>query len=91
MFPKQRSGVETQKGGERHCILVASTNPNSLPRPLYLPIIKNGDFWGPQTEWRVGDFETVAHSYAQVIYLCIYIYTQYVHTYTHMYMFSTNY
>ncbi|KAF3437887.1 hypothetical protein FNV43_RR20643 [Rhamnella rubrinervis] len=71
MFPKQPNGVETYQqqvavgGGERHCILVASSNPNSLPRPLYMPIIKNGGFLGLQTEWCLGDVETVANSYAQ--------------------------
>lgn len=76
MFPKPTpTGTETETdqvqdhfiAGERHCILVAASNPMLIPTAVSLPIISNGQFSsGTNIQLSLADAQTVAKSYAQV-------------------------
>lgn len=64
------SGSRTQQNvaGQRHCILVASSNPYPLPTPVYRPQVQNleqGENIEAQTQSRLSDAETVAKSFGQ--------------------------
>ena len=72
MFPIAPNGNQTQQNvdGQRHCILVAASNPYPLPTPVYRPQIQNleqTENIEAQTESRLSDAETVAKSFAQVV------------------------
>ncbi|PSR91194.1 Mediator of RNA polymerase II transcription subunit like [Actinidia chinensis var. chinensis] len=64
------SGSQTQQNvaGQRHCILVAASNPYPLPTPVYRPPLQNleqGENIEVQTQSRLSDAETVAKSFGQ--------------------------
>ncbi|KAF5745288.1 PHYTOCHROME AND FLOWERING TIME 1 family protein [Tripterygium wilfordii] len=64
MFPISPSGIECQ----RHCILVAASNPYPLPTPVYRPQLQNlerGENIEAETENHLSDAETLAKSFAQ--------------------------
>ncbi|KAA3488324.1 mediator of RNA polymerase II transcription subunit 25-like isoform X2 [Gossypium australe] len=70
MFPIASNGNQTPQNvdGQRHCILVAASNPYPLPTPVYRPQIQNleqVEHSEAQTESRLSDAETVARSFAQ--------------------------
>ncbi|TYH90598.1 hypothetical protein ES332_A13G059900v1 [Gossypium tomentosum] len=70
MFPIASNGNQTPQNvdGQRHCILVAASNPYPLPTPVYRPQIQNleqVENSEAQTESRLSDAETVARSFAQ--------------------------
>ncbi|XVF86048.1 hypothetical protein PTKIN_Ptkin17bG0169300 [Pterospermum kingtungense] len=70
MFPIAATGNQTQQNadGQRHCILVAASNPYPLPTPVYRPQVQNleqSENIEAQTESRLSDAETVAKSFAQ--------------------------
>jgi mediator of RNA polymerase II transcription subunit 25 len=67
MFPKPPNGSQTQEYflEERHCILVAASNPFPLPMPLYLPKVNKG-FSGIQMESCMADAKAVAGLFPQV-------------------------
>ncbi|XWS23274.1 hypothetical protein CRYUN_Cryun29cG0107300 [Craigia yunnanensis] len=70
MFPIAPNGNQTQQNvdGQRHCILVAASNPYPLPTPVYRPQIQKleqTENIEVQTESRLSDAETVAKSFAQ--------------------------
>ncbi|XP_021299586.1 mediator of RNA polymerase II transcription subunit 25 isoform X3 [Herrania umbratica] len=70
MFPIAPNGNQTQQNvdGQRHCILVAASNPYPLPTPVYRPQSQNleqTENIEAQTESRLSDAETVAKSFAQ--------------------------
>ncbi|TYI46075.1 hypothetical protein E1A91_D13G080900v1 [Gossypium mustelinum] len=70
MFPIASNGNQTPQNvdGQRHCILVAASNPYPLPTPVYRPQIQNleqVENSEAQTESCLSDAETVARSFAQ--------------------------
>ncbi|XP_050223396.1 mediator of RNA polymerase II transcription subunit 25 [Mercurialis annua] len=70
MFPFASNGSQAQQNidGQRHCVLIAASNPHPLPTPVYRPQIPNleqNEIIDPQTESRLSDAETVAKSFAQ--------------------------
>ncbi|KAF8389791.1 hypothetical protein HHK36_024310 [Tetracentron sinense] len=72
MFSLAPNGSQTQQNvdGQRHCILVAASNPYPLPTPVYRPQIQNleqSENIEVQTENRLSDAETVAKSFAQCL------------------------
>jgi mediator of RNA polymerase II transcription subunit 25 len=72
MFPILQNGNQNQQNmdAQRHCILVAASNPYPLPTPVYRPPMQNlekSENIEEQTESRSSDAETVAKSFAQVL------------------------
>lgn len=72
MFPIPQNGNPNQQNmdTQRHCILVAASDPYPLPTPVYRPQLQNlekTENIEEQTESRTSDAETVAKSFAQVI------------------------
>ncbi|KAI3763881.1 hypothetical protein L2E82_13879 [Cichorium intybus] len=69
MFPPQNAPQNQHSVGfQRHCILVAASNPYPLPTPVYRPPIQKiepTDNNEAQSESRLSDAETVAKSFAQ--------------------------
>ncbi|PRQ16481.1 putative mediator complex, subunit Med25, von Willebrand factor type A [Rosa chinensis] len=76
MFPKPTptgTGTETEtdqvqdhNARERHCILVAASNPVLFRTAVQIPIISNGQFSsGTQTRWTLADAQDVAKLYAE--------------------------
>lgn len=67
MFPKPANGTEAGQYflGERHCILVAASNPYPIPSQLELPKISDG-FCGVETYLSTTDAKTVAEMFIQV-------------------------
>lgn len=69
MFPSQNvSQNQHSIGVQRHCILVAASNPYPLPTPVYRPPIQKvepSDNNEAQSESRLSDAETLAKSFAQ--------------------------
>ncbi|XP_062159533.1 mediator of RNA polymerase II transcription subunit 25 isoform X2 [Alnus glutinosa] len=68
MFPIPPNGNQNQQNldAQRHCILVAASNPYPLPTPVYRPQVQNLDKsenMEEQTESRSSDAETVAKSF----------------------------
>ncbi|KAJ0094886.1 hypothetical protein Patl1_16486 [Pistacia atlantica] len=64
------NGSQNQQNidGQRHCIVVAASNPHPLPTPVYRPQMQNmeqSENIEIQTESRLSDAETVAKSFAQ--------------------------
>lgn len=75
MFSMVPNGNQNQQNvdGQRHCILVAASNPYPLPTPVYRPQMQNleqSENIEAQTESRLSDAETVAKSFAQVLVHC---------------------
>lgn len=70
MFPIGLTGGQNQPNmeGKKHCLLVAASNPNPLPTPVYRPKAPNSenDNTEGQSECRLFDAEAVAKSFAQV-------------------------
>ncbi|XP_047330433.1 mediator of RNA polymerase II transcription subunit 25-like [Impatiens glandulifera] len=69
MFPSV-SGIQNQPNGEgkKHCILIAASNPNPLPTPIYRLQLQNLEQGGEadnQSENHLADAETVAKLFAQ--------------------------
>ncbi|KAF8396359.1 hypothetical protein HHK36_017976 [Tetracentron sinense] len=72
MFSMAPNGRQTQQNvdGQRHCILVAASNPYPLPTPVFRPQIQNleqSENIKVQTENHLSDAETVAKSFAQCL------------------------
>ncbi|GMI75378.1 mediator 25, PHYTOCHROME AND FLOWERING TIME 1 [Hibiscus trionum] len=70
MFPIAANGNQTHQivDGQRHCILVAASNPYPLPTPVYRPQTLNleqRENMESQIESRLSDAETVAKSFPQ--------------------------
>ncbi|KDP29373.1 hypothetical protein JCGZ_18294 [Jatropha curcas] len=70
MFPFAPNASQAQQNtdAQRHCVLVAASNPHSLPTPVYRPQIQNleqSENIDLQTESRLSDAETVAKSFPQ--------------------------
>ncbi|KAM7484531.1 hypothetical protein LguiA_000540 [Lonicera macranthoides] len=71
MFSSQ-NGSQTQQNVDcqRHCILVAASNPYPLPTPVYRPPqlknLEKTESMEAQTESRLSDAEAVAKSFAQL-------------------------
>ncbi|GAV59168.1 LOW QUALITY PROTEIN: Med25_VWA domain-containing protein, partial [Cephalotus follicularis] len=70
MFAITSNGTQTQQtvNGQRHCILVAASNPYPLPTPVYRPQMQNleqSENIEAHSESRLSDAETVAKSFAQ--------------------------
>lgn len=75
MFSVAPNGSQNQQNvdGQRHCILVAASNPHPLPTPVYRPQMQNLDQNEnneAQAESRLSDAETVAKSFVQVLIYC---------------------
>ncbi|KAK4410344.1 Mediator of RNA polymerase II transcription subunit [Sesamum angolense] len=68
LFP---NGSQNQKvDGQRHCILVAASNPYPLPTPVYRPqpqSLEQSDNIESQPDNRLSDAEALAKSFAQVL------------------------
>ncbi|GMI75376.1 mediator 25, PHYTOCHROME AND FLOWERING TIME 1 [Hibiscus trionum] len=77
MFPIAANGNQTHQivDGQRHCILVAASNPYPLPTPVYRPQtlnLKQRENMESQIESRLSDAETVAKSFPQCsVSLCV--------------------
>ncbi|KAF2311179.1 hypothetical protein GH714_019878 [Hevea brasiliensis] len=70
MFPYAPNGSQPQQNidGQRHCVLIAASNPYPLPTPVYRPRMQNleqSQYIDPQTESCLSDAETVAKSFPQ--------------------------
>ncbi|KAJ9140693.1 hypothetical protein P3X46_031309 [Hevea brasiliensis] len=70
MFPYAPNGSQPQQNidGQRHCVLIAASNPYPLPTPVYRPQMQNleqSQYIDPQTESCLSDAETVAKSFPQ--------------------------
>lgn len=68
MFPIPQNGSQNPQNGDsqRHCILVAASNPYPLPTPVYRPQVQSLDKsenMEEQAESRSSDAETVAKSF----------------------------
>lgn len=74
MFPVPQNGNQNQQNvdAQRHCILIAASNPYPLPTPVYRPQLQNlekSENVEEQTESRSSDAETVAKLFPQVLIL----------------------
>ncbi|PRQ40409.1 putative von Willebrand factor, type A [Rosa chinensis] len=72
MFTNIQNGSQNQQNVDfqKHCILVAASNPHPLPTPVYRPQIQNvekSENIDAQTESRLYDAEAVAKSFAQCL------------------------
>ncbi|CAI9096269.1 OLC1v1032371C1 [Oldenlandia corymbosa var. corymbosa] len=68
MFSPAGNQAQQSIEGQRHCILVAASNPYPLPTPVYRPKLQNaeqGDNLEPPSDNRLSDAEGVAKAYAQ--------------------------
>ena len=67
MIPKPANGIEAGQYflGERHCILVAASNPYPIPSQLELPKISDG-FCEVETYSSMTDAKKVAERFIQV-------------------------
>ncbi|KAK6133860.1 hypothetical protein DH2020_032410 [Rehmannia glutinosa] len=69
MFSSPNGNQNQNVEGERHCILVAASNPYPLPTPVYRPQFPNNpektDSIETQPDNRLSDAETLAKSFAQ--------------------------
>lgn len=80
MFPTTSNGAQNHQNldAQKHCILVAASNPHPLPTPVYRPPImgsEHNEKVEVQMETCLADAETVAKSFGPVIhnssaYLC---------------------
>lgn len=71
MFPSTNlSQNQHVVGVQRHCILVAASNPYPLPTPVYRPPMQKtepSDNNEAQSESRLSDAETIAKTFSQVL------------------------
>ncbi|KAF5940219.1 hypothetical protein HYC85_021386 [Camellia sinensis] len=68
LSPPSGSQAQQNVDGQRHCILIAASNPYPLPTPVYRPKLQNleqGENMEAQTESRLSDAEMVAKSFGQ--------------------------
>ncbi|PWA44492.1 phytochrome and flowering time regulatory protein (PFT1) [Artemisia annua] len=68
MFPVNAAQNQHNIGVQRHCILVAASNPYPLPTPVYRPPIQKTeptDNTEAQSESRLSDAETIAKTFPQ--------------------------
>ncbi|CAB4264979.1 unnamed protein product [Prunus armeniaca] len=70
MFPTVQNGNQNQQNVDcqKHCILIAASNPHPLPTPVYRPQMQNleqNESIDAQTENRLYDAEAVAKSFPQ--------------------------
>lgn len=63
MFPSLH-GIQNH---QRHCILVAASNPYPLPTPIYIP----PDYIEMQSDSPLSDAETVAQYFKKVLSLSV--------------------
>lgn len=71
MFPSAQNGNQNQQNVDcqRHCILIAASNPHPLSTPVFRPQIQSleqSENIDAQTESRLSDAETIAKSFSQV-------------------------
>lgn len=74
MFDINLNGSQAQQNVDlqRHCILIAASNPYALPTPVYRPKLQNLDQnenVEGQTESRLSDAESLAKSFPMVCLL----------------------
>lgn len=86
MFAIASNGSQTQPSvdGQKHCILVAASNPYSLPTPVSRSSVKKmeqSDSVEVQSESRLYDAEAVAKSFSQVGKIIVYFFC-FFHCYT---------
>lgn len=77
MYPKPSDIMPTKDyyNGERHCILVAPSDPTPKRMMLCLPMINlQGNLVGQRLKAREADFLDVSQLFTPVAYLNIYIY-----------------
>lgn len=91
MFSITSNGNQTQPSvdWQKHCILVAASNPYSLPTPVSRPSVQKmeqSDSAEVQSESRLSDAETVAKSFSQVGETVVYF--SWFHLYTFEEMIS---
>lgn len=70
MFSSSNGSQNQNMDGQRHCILVAASNPFPLPTPVYRPQPQNleqNDVSEKQPDSHLSDAETLAKSFAQVL------------------------
>ncbi|XP_054795673.1 mediator of RNA polymerase II transcription subunit 25-like isoform X1 [Prosopis cineraria] len=70
MFPTSQNGRQSQQNVDlqKHCILVAASNPYPLPTPVYVPRLQNldqGETIESNTGNRLHDAEAVAKAFPQ--------------------------
>ncbi|KZV35948.1 mediator of RNA polymerase II transcription subunit 25 [Dorcoceras hygrometricum] len=69
MFSSPSGSQNQNMDGQRHCILVATSNPCPLPTPVYRPQpqnIEQSDVSEKQSDSHLSDAETLAKSFAQL-------------------------
>lgn len=74
MFSSAQNGNQSQQNVDcqRHCILIAASNPYPLSTPVFRPQIQSleqSESIDAQTENRLSDAETIAKSFSQVFLL----------------------
>lgn len=90
MFPSAQNGNQSQQSVDyqRHCILVSASNPHPLSTPVFRPQMQNleqSENIDAPTENRLSDAETIAKSFALVLWnldfhtLSVVIFTQVGH------------
>lgn len=70
MFSSQNDNQNRNGDAQRHCILVAASNPYPLPTPVYRSQPQNmeqSDNVETQPDNRLSDAEALAKSFAQVL------------------------
>lgn len=69
MFSSPNGNQYQNVEGQRHCILVAASNPYPLPTPVYRPQPQNAEKSDSETQRDNGlsDAETLAKFFAQVL------------------------
>ncbi|CAK9186628.1 unnamed protein product [Ilex paraguariensis] len=68
LFPLNLNGSHIWQCGQRHCLLVAASNPFSFPRPVLLPkiqILDEGEISKARVQCHLADAETVAGLFAE--------------------------
>lgn len=70
MFSPKGNLTQQNVDGQRHCILVAASNPQQYTRAVFRPQVQNAeqnDSVETQTDSHVSAAESVAKSFAQVL------------------------
>lgn len=67
MFPLPPNPSQQNHDFQKHCILVAASNPYPLPTPIYRPPPPPNENAEAQTESCLADAETAAKSFGQVL------------------------
>lgn len=75
MFPTAQNGSQNQQNVDmqKHCILVAASNPYPLQTPVYVPRLQNleqSETIDSEAGNRLYDAEAVAKAFPQVLYCC---------------------